>query len=70
LLGLPAGGSAAASASHFWKNGAGNGVLTIAKGTLPLVLFGVRDYGARHGLLMVPARCGFQRRRGWWRLQR
>lgn len=37
-------------------HGAGNGVLTIAKGTLPLVLFGARDYGARQGLLMVPAR--------------
>lgn len=37
-------------------HGAGNGVLTIAKGTLPLVLFGVKDYGARQGLLMVPAR--------------
>ncbi|WP_092127235.1 MFS transporter [Polaromonas sp. YR568] len=37
-------------------HGAGNGVLTIAKGTLPLVLFGVRDYGVRQGLLMVPAR--------------
>ncbi|MGC1173863.1 MFS transporter [Polaromonas sp.] len=37
-------------------HGAGNGVLTIAKGTLPLVLFGARNYGARQGLLMVPAR--------------
>lgn len=37
-------------------HGAGNGVLTIAKGTLPLVLFGVKNYGARQGLLMVPAR--------------
>lgn len=37
-------------------HGAGNGVLTIAKGTLPLVLFGAKDYGARQGLLMVPAR--------------
>ncbi|WP_371134225.1 MFS transporter [Polaromonas sp.] len=37
-------------------HGAGNGVLTIAKGTLPLVLFGVKEYGARQGLLMVPAR--------------
>ena len=37
-------------------HGAGNGVLTIAKGTLPLVPFGVKDYGARQGLLMVPAR--------------
>lgn len=37
-------------------HGAGNGVLTIAKGTLPLVLFGPQGYGARQGLLMVPAR--------------
>lgn len=37
-------------------HGAGNGVLTIAKGTLPLVLFGSKNYGARQGLLMVPAR--------------
>ncbi|MDI1342085.1 MFS transporter [Polaromonas sp.] len=37
-------------------HGAGNGVLTIAKGTLPLVLFGAKNYGARQGLLMVPAR--------------
>lgn len=37
-------------------HGAGNGVLTIAKGTLPLVLFGAKGYGARQGLLMVPAR--------------
>lgn len=31
-------------------------MLTIAKGTLPLVLFGASNYGARQGLLMVPAR--------------
>jgi predicted MFS family arabinose efflux permease len=37
-------------------HGAGNGILTIAKGTLPLVLFGPRGYGERQGLLMVPAR--------------
>jgi predicted MFS family arabinose efflux permease len=37
-------------------HGAGNGVLTIAKGTLPLVLFGAKDYGLRQGLLMLPAR--------------
>lgn len=37
-------------------HGAGNGVLTIAKGTLPLVLFGPAGYGHRQGLLMVPAR--------------
>lgn len=37
-------------------HGAGNGILTIAKGTLPLVLFGSHGYGARQGWLMVPAR--------------
>ena len=37
-------------------HGAGNGILTIAKGTLPLVLFGPQGYGARQGLLMAPAR--------------
>ena len=37
-------------------HGAGNGILTIAKGTLPLVLFGPQGYGHRQGWLMVPAR--------------
>ena len=37
-------------------HGAGNGILTIAKGTLPLSLFGPDGYGFRQGLLMVPAR--------------
>uniref|UniRef100_UPI003F497888 MFS transporter n=1 Tax=Cupriavidus taiwanensis TaxID=164546 RepID=UPI003F497888 len=37
-------------------HGAGNGILTIAKGTLPLVIFGPNGYGHRQGLLMVPAR--------------
>jgi predicted MFS family arabinose efflux permease len=37
-------------------HGAGNGILTIAKGTLPLVLFGPQGYGHRQGVLMVPAR--------------
>ncbi|MGE8641494.1 MAG: MFS transporter, partial [Achromobacter sp.] len=37
-------------------HGAGNGILTIAKGTLPLVLFGSQGYGARQGWLMMPAR--------------
>ncbi|HEY1229347.1 MAG TPA: MFS transporter, partial [Ramlibacter sp.] len=37
-------------------HGAGNGILTIAKGTLPLVLFGPAGYGQRQGVLMVPAR--------------
>ncbi|MDO9116151.1 MAG: MFS transporter [Polaromonas sp.] len=50
FVGVPAG------AVFTVLHGAGNGVLTIAKGTLPLVLFGAKDYGARQGLLMVPAR--------------
>ena len=37
-------------------HGSGNGILTIAKGTLPLALFGPAGYGARQGLLMVPSR--------------
>jgi MFS family permease len=36
--------------------GAGNGLLTIARGTVPLVLFGPSGYGERTGLLAAPAR--------------
>ena len=37
-------------------HGAGNGLITIAKGTLPLALFGPHGYGLRSGLLSAPAR--------------
>jgi len=37
-------------------HGSGNGILTIANGTLPLALFGTKNYGQRQGMLMVPAR--------------
>ncbi len=37
-------------------HGAGNGILTIAKGTLPLALFGAAGYGQRIGWLNAPAR--------------
>lgn len=37
-------------------HGAGNGALTIAKGTLPLALFGAQGYGARQGVLAVSQR--------------
>ena len=47
---------APAAAAFTILHGAGNGILTIAKGTLPLVLFGARGYGERQGWLMVPAR--------------
>jgi hypothetical protein len=50
FFGVPAG------ALFTLLHGAGNGVLAIAKGTLPLVLFGANNYGARQGLLIVPAR--------------
>ncbi|CAG9175052.1 MFS transporter [Cupriavidus respiraculi] len=50
LLGAPA------AALFGVLHGAGNGILTIAKGTLPLVIFGPSGYGHRQGVLMVPAR--------------
>jgi hypothetical protein len=34
----------------------GNGILTIARGTLPLSMFGPKDYGYRLGLIGAPAR--------------
>jgi MFS family permease len=37
-------------------HGAGNGMITIAKGTLPLVIFGPHGFGRRSGLLSAPAR--------------
>ncbi len=37
-------------------HGAGNGIMTIANGTLPLAIFGTAGYGKRQGMLMVPAR--------------
>ena len=37
-------------------HGAGNGIMTIASGTLPLALFGPAGYGFRQGVIMVPAR--------------
>lgn len=37
-------------------HGAGNGVLTIARGTVPLALYGPKDYGYRLGILGAPSR--------------
>ena len=36
--------------------GAGNGMITIARGTLPLAIFGPAGYGLRTGLLAAPGR--------------
>lgn len=49
-VGVPAG------AAFTILHGAGNGVMTIANGTLPLIFFGPAGYGARQGKLMMPAR--------------
>ena len=37
-------------------HGGGNGIMTIARGTLPLALFGPAGYGLRTGLLSAPTR--------------
>jgi hypothetical protein len=50
VLGAPA--ATAFAALH----GMGNGMLTIAKGTLPLAVFGPAGYGARQGWIGAPAR--------------
>jgi len=49
------GGGAAASAFALF-HGAGNGILTIARGTLPLSIFGPENYGYRLGVIGAPAR--------------
>ena len=36
--------------------GAGNGIITIARGTLPLVLFGPVGFGKRVGMISLPSR--------------
>jgi len=49
-----AGGTASGAFSIFF--GLGNGILTIARGTLPLAIFGPQNYGYRLGLIGAPAR--------------
>jgi len=46
----------AAAIPFVFLHGGGNGMLTIARGTLPLALFGPAGYGLRTGLLAAPAR--------------
>jgi predicted MFS family arabinose efflux permease len=53
IIGLAGGGAASVFALF---HGAGNGVLTIARGTLPLAIFGPANYGYRLGLIGAPAR--------------
>jgi len=52
-LAVPGAASIAAFAVAY---GAGNGMITIARGTLPLAIFGPAGYGLRTGLLSVPGR--------------
>jgi hypothetical protein len=56
VLGLAGGGAASAFAIF---HGTGNGILTIARGTLPLAIFGPENYGYRLGIIGA--------RRGWRR---
>jgi predicted MFS family arabinose efflux permease len=53
VIGIFGGGAAAAFAL---LHGAGNGILTIARGTLPLALFGPENYAYRLGLIGAPSR--------------
>jgi predicted MFS family arabinose efflux permease len=53
VIGLFGGGAAAAFAL---LHGAGNGILTIARGTLPLSIFGPENYAYRLGLIGAPSR--------------
>jgi MFS family permease len=53
VLGVLGGPAAAAFAL---LHGAGNGLLTISRGTLPLAMFGPAGYGLRTGIIAAPAR--------------
>lgn len=53
ILGVAGGGAASVFAIF---HGSGNGILTIARGTLPLAIFGPENYGYRLGIIGAPAR--------------
>ncbi|WP_043159965.1 MFS transporter [Bradyrhizobium sp. Ai1a-2] len=53
VIGIFGGGGAAAFAL---LHGAGNGILTIARGTLPLAIFGSENFAYRLGLIGAPSR--------------
>jgi len=50
------GGTAAPAIAYSLLHGAGNGLITIVRGTLPLALFGQAGYGERQGVIAVLAR--------------
>lgn len=49
-------GGAPMAAVFVLIHGAGNGMLTITRGTLPLAMFGPAGYGQRQGFITAPAR--------------
>ena len=53
IVGIVGGGAAGVFAVF---HGAGNGILTIARGTLPLAIFGPQNYAYRLGLIGAPSR--------------
>jgi len=55
IAGLASGVFALAAVAFAFVYGAGNGIVTITRGTLPLVLFDHRTYGAFVGRLLVPS---------------
>ena len=54
-VGLLSGQFVVAAIAFAFFYGAGNGIVTITRGTLPLVLFDPRTYGAFTGRLLVPS---------------
>jgi len=50
------GGGAAPAIAYSLLHGAGNGLITIVRGTLPLALFGEAGYGHRQGVIAILAR--------------
>lgn len=53
IVGVIGGGAASVFAVF---HGAGNGILTISRGTLPLSIFGAQNYAYRLGIIGAPAR--------------
>ena len=54
--GLLIAGGGIMAAPFMLLHGGGHGILTIARGTVPLAVFGARDYGYRLGLIGAPTR--------------
>lgn len=54
-VGLASGESLLAAATLAFFYGAGNGILSITRGTMPLMLFDLRTYGAFVGTLLFPS---------------